>query len=376
MTPAELQQRSLSLGFAPAVWLGAEAPGGLALPSAKPAADTLYGPRGVWFDDDYFIVCDSGNHRILVWRGIPDADHAPAEVVLGHASFADEGPALLQLPTCAMVVEGNLIVADSWHHRLLIWDGVPRENNAAPARVIGQSSMDEITENRGRGVTDREGFYWPYAFGFAGGRFFVCDTGNRRVLAWPSLPEPGEPPRWLIGQDDWSGRGENRDGAVGPTSFRWPHAVAGDDESLYIADAGNHRVLGWTDAAAACAGAAPDLVLGQDDFASAKEWPYGPQAANVHRFPYCISFDGDRLAISDTANNRVLLHDPAPRVGVGIHADGVLAQPGFAENGENRWKSVVDDTLCWPYGMHLRGDVLAVADSGNNRVMIWKKGGL
>ena len=54
-------------------------------------------------------------------------------------------------------------------------------------------------------------------------------------------------------------------------------------------------------------------------------------------------------------------------------ADYVLAQPDFASNGENRWTSVQHNTLCWPYGMSMRGDTLAVSDSGNNRVMLWRK---
>ncbi|HOB49974.1 MAG TPA: hypothetical protein PKK01_11765, partial [Mycobacterium sp.] len=54
-------------------------------------------------------------------------------------------------------------------------------------------------------------------------------------------------------------------------------------------------------------------------------------------------------------------------------ADYVLAQHDFGSNGENRWTSVQRDTLCWPYGLSLRGNLLAVADSGNNRVMVWRR---
>jgi hypothetical protein len=54
-------------------------------------------------------------------------------------------------------------------------------------------------------------------------------------------------------------------------------------------------------------------------------------------------------------------------------ADHVLAQAGFAENGENRWSAVGDDTLGRPYGLSLRGDLLAVADSGNNRVVLRRR---
>ncbi len=115
-----------------------------------------------------------------------------------------------------------------------------------------------------------------------------------------------------------------------------------------------------------------DTVLGQPDFTSALEWPYGPHTSDRFRFPYSACLDGERLAVADTANNRVLLWDGLPIDGRG-GADHVLAQPDFSSNGENRWTSVQRDTLCWPYGLSLRGDMLAIADSGNNRVMIWRR---
>ena len=120
------------------------------------------------------------------------------------------------------------------------------------------------------------------------------------------------------------------------------------------------------------------MVLGQPDFSGSEEWPYGPHTNDRFRFPYAISLDAsggqERLAIADTANNRVLLWDGLPKGGEGVNgADYVLAQPDFSSNGENRWTSVQHDTLCWPYGLSLHGDTLAVADSGNNRVMIWRR---
>ena len=61
-------------------------------------------------------------------------------------------------------------------------------------------------------------------------------------------------------------------------------------------------------------------------------------------------------------------HDATP--------DAVLGQPSTAANGENRWEMVAADTLCWPYGLDwLRvgdTDLLAIADSGNNRVVVWE----
>ena len=203
-----------------------------------------------------------------------------------------------------------------------------------------------------------------------GSRFWVADTGNRRVLGWDGgIPDPGRPADIVLGQPDGTHREENRGGPAGPASFRWPHDIAGHDDLLLVADAGDHRILGWSPHPAADQPA--DLVLGQPDFASAAEWPYGPHTGDRFRFPYALGLDGERLVIADTANNRILVWEGVP--GDGRGADHVLAQPDFASNGENRWTSVQSDTLCWPYGISLRGDRFAVADSGNNRVMIWRR---
>ncbi len=76
--------------------------------------------------------------------------------------------------------------------------------------------------------------------------------------------------------------------------------------------------------------------------------------------------------MADTANNRILLWD-GPPAGPADGADGVLGQLTFSGNGENRWDAITDDSLCWPYGLTANGDHLAIADSGNNRVVIWAR---
>jgi hypothetical protein len=110
-------------------------------------------------------------------------------------------------------------------------------------------------------------------------------------------------------------------------------------------------------------------VLGQPDFHTAVEFPYVSQEGRL-RHPYAVA-GGASLAIADTANNRVLLWDEFP-LDDGV-ADVVLAQPDFGAAGENRWDAVAADTLCWPYGLARWGDELAIADSGNNRVVLWER---
>ena len=128
-------------------------------------------------------------------------------------------------------------------------------------------------------------------------------------------------------------------------------------------------MLGWTPAPREDRDAT--IVLGQADFTSSAELPYYPQGPAKLRFPYSLAMEGERLAVSDTANNRVLIWDHAPGIGAGSSADHVIGQDHFGANGENRWKAVTHDSLCWPYAIWLHRGRLAVADSGNNRVTLW-----
>lgn len=363
-------------GWTPHRLLGAPAPGGLALPAATPSRAWMYAPRGVFVDDHRVVVADTGNHRVLIWHRPPEHDEQPADVVLGQPDATTEGKAAggrgpergMHLPVGVLVHEGRLVVADAWHHRVLVWDELPQRDDVAPDLVLGQDGPSAVEPNRG-GAPSAAGLYWPFGVAVVGGRFWVADTGNRRVLGWDGgLPTHDRPADVVLGQPDPVHREENRGGPAGPASFRWPHAVTGTDERLLVADAGNHRLLGWSPHPGADAPA--DLLLGQPDFAASTEWPYGPHRGDRFRFPYAAVHDAGRLAVADTADNRVLLWDAVPTDG--RPADHVLGQPTFEAAGENRWSSVERDSLCWPYGLSLHGDLLAVADSGNNRVVLWR----
>jgi hypothetical protein len=290
----------------PGAWVGAPSRGGLALPDARPSASTLYAPRGVWLDDQRLVVVDSGNHRVLIWFDRPGGDHMPADVVLGQAGLDREGPRAggrgaangLHLPTGVMVIDGRLFVADAWHHRILVWDRIPEASDTPPDMVLGQPDAERVQPNAG-GAVSASTFYWPYGLGFVAGRFIVTDTGNRRVLVWNGVPEPGQPADAVIGQDAPDLALENRGGAPIAKSFRWPHAVAGDERTLFVADAGNHRVLAWSPLPDGDRDA--DAVIGQCDFTSNAEFPYIRQTSHSLRFPYALASDDRWLLVADTA---------------------------------------------------------------------------
>ena len=88
--------------------------------------------------------------------------------------------------------------------------------------------------------------------------------------------------------------------------------------------------------------------------------------------PYALASLGSDLVVADTANSRILGFGD---LSMAAHADRLTAQPDFAAKGDNRWGIAERDTVCWPYGMSSLGNTVAIADSGNNRVLIWDVAG-
>lgn len=361
----------------PVLEFGSKSPGGLMLPDAKPLAHSMYAPRGAAFlPGGGLAICDTGNHRILLWRQIPASSHAPADVVLGQPSFTTEGPNAggqgapngLHLPCGIAAIGGRLFVCDAWNHRVLIWNSIPTESSTPPDVALGQPDLESGTKNRG-GAVGPSGLDCPYGLASVEGDLYVADTQNRRVLVWDGIPAEDRPADRVMGQDDFTHSEENRASGPGPHTYRWPHAIASVDGALFIADAGNHRILGWSKGRDRLGPA--DILVGQESFDTAWEMPHVPQGPRRLRFPYGLVTDGSQLICADTANNRVLTFaHPVPQQGA--EATAVLGQHSFDSAGENRWDVIAPDTLCWPYGLAMQDDLLAVCDSGNNRVVLWR----
>lgn len=343
-----------------------------------PNPSSLFGPRGVCLHPDgSFWVADTGHHRLLGWRTCPDSDNTPADIVIGQKGFLSEGrngkgpvgPATLNVPTGICAWGEGLAVADAWNHRVLLWRRTPTHSHAPADIVLGQTDMTGGLANRGADSASAVTLNWPYAVAEIDGTLFVGDTGNRRVLAWSSVEANGAPADLVLGQTDFDSRDENAGTSVGSLGMRWPHAIARWKDGLAVADAGNNRIMLWRDAPAT-SGAPCDDVIGQAD-ASACDHngaSYYPSAATLN-MPYAIAVSGENLVVADTANSRLIAFDTAE---TGAAAYGLAGQPDFAAKGDNRWGLPQRDSLCWPYGLSLRGSTIAIADSGNNRVLLWE----
>jgi hypothetical protein len=77
------------------------------------------------------------------------------------------------------------------------------------------------------------------------------------------------------------------------------------------------------------------------------------------------------VIVADTANSR-LLGFATDGLATGCPAVALAAQNTFNDKGDNRWNPAVRDSLCWPYAVSHCNNTIVVADSGNNRVLLWQ----
>lgn len=303
----------------PAVVLGGHDPfsGGL-----EPSATTMYGPRGAFLagDDGPLWVADTGHHRLLGWRSRPRQDGTPADWVLGQPDFQTEGrnagldratARTMNMPTGVhRFGDRGLMVADSWNNRVLIWSSAPTLGGAEPDLILGQASPEAQEPNRGTDQPRADTMHWPFAALVVDGRLYVADAGNRRILGWRSLPtETGQPADFVLGQPDLEARSDNAGGPADARTMRWPHDLTVTEGKLAVADAGNNRILIFTGAPEDNHVAA-ETVLGQPDFAGVdhNRGEYLPTERALN-MPYALDAAGAALAIVDTANSRLVGFD-------------------------------------------------------------------
>lgn len=331
------------------------------------AANTLDAPFGRAGEGSLWVP-DQGNNRVLGFNATPQGNGAAGDFALGQPDLvtttAAVTPNKMSAPTDVWRQGTRLLVADRGNNRVLLWNGLPTSNGAAPNVVIGQP--DFVSNGA---ATTQAGLSQPASVCIGGGRVFVADFANNRVLIWNSLPvADGTPANVVVGQADFVSAGAGTTAATlnGPTS------VWSDGNRLVVCDSNNHRVLIFSPVPAAN-GAAASVVVGQPDFVTAAA---GAGAAGLSS-PASVFATGSQLLVADRGNNRVLNYAPLPLANQPA-ATSVLGQDGFANTTANDddQNGAMDAapsnrTLNTPTGVMLRGRLLFVTDQGNHRVLLF-----
>jgi uncharacterized protein (TIGR03437 family) len=262
-----------------------------------------------------------------------------------------------------------LVVADTDNNRVLIWNSIPTTNGAPANIVLGQTSFTAITSPPQVSQSAMRG---PEGVWIQGNRLFVADTLDNRILIWNSIPtQNNQPADVVLGQPDFKTVQSAKVTVTPVTSASdiiSPTGVSSDGTHLFVADLGQNRVLIWNSIPTQNNQPA-DVEIGQPDMTTAvannsfsgtaatsstdttdKETPvlcttpngtdsastpnptYPQRCAATLDFPRYVLSDGTRLFVADSGNDRVLVYNTIPAQNA-ARADVILGQPDeFTDN--------------------------------------------
>jgi sugar lactone lactonase YvrE len=293
----------------------------------------------------------------------------PASSVLGQPDLVSgssgSAPNRLKYPEAVAVdpTTGKVFVADSGNYRILRFSSTAALSSGSfPEAVIGQPNFTANSLNQGGAAgANTLGFGYQITVD-RNGRLWVADTENHRVLCFvaASFLANNPPADYVFGQPNFTTV------TAGTTVAKMnnPGGVAiGPDDSLWVADIDNHRVLRFGDISGKASGANANNVLGQAGFNT--DTP--ATSATAMSAPFSVSVDSSgRLWVADTSNRRVLRFDNAAALANGSPANGVLGQVNFT----NALVGTNSISLAGPYGVLAGPDgTVYVGDYSNGRIM-------
>jgi hypothetical protein len=333
---------------------------------------TFNGTNGVASDGTHLIVADRLNHRVLIWNTFPTTNKQPADVVLGQPDFGTATANTGGISGHSMtepfvwVGGGKLFVSDRNNHRVLVWNAIPTQNQADADLVLGQPDKGSNTDNNGG--LDEKAISDPGRGWVDGTRLLLPDAANHRVLIWNTMPTTDNAAAEVVlGQSSMSLNSPNAGGTVGLAGLDGPLAVYASGSTIAVADTNNNRVAVWT-SAITTNGQPANLILGQTSTTGNASNAGGVSASSAFN-PCSIAGDGTNLIVTDQSNHRVLIYPTVPTM-TGAPASFVVGQPDMVSNRANNG-GVSASTFSSPAAISMVGTKFAIADSSAARVLLW-----
>lgn len=317
-------------------------------------------------------VSDRNNNRVLAWNDVAAfKKRMPAAKVFGQpnafSNLANNGgiseAALNQPRALAVDAAGNLYVADQGNHRVLVYNA-PFSSDSVADGVFGQAG-NFTTNTCNQGGISADSLCTPGGLAFdAGGNLYISDFSNNRVLKY-NAPFIDTTADGVYGQADSFTSGTANLGGLTANSLSGPRGLAFDgDGNLFVADAGNNRVLAFNKTSA---DTAADKVFGQVDKFTTNGCNLVALNAESLCSPRFVAINSaNTVFIADSGNNRVLKFNSP--LSTDRSADAVFGQ-GNRFNTSS-CKTLGPDSLCGPDGIAIdAADNLYVADTIRNRVL-------
>jgi uncharacterized protein (TIGR03437 family) len=349
-------------------------PAGMNSP-AKVAIDYTHTPFALY-------VADTANNRVLVWKDSVNFHNGdPADMVIGqtnlYTSVANVDTPGGQTPTSTslsaprgVVVDfaGNLWVADSGNNRVLHYiRPVAQSGRIASDTVLGQTDFNSSNS----ASVNATSLKLPVGLALGpNGNLFVADAGNNRVLEFQAGPSNHTAAIRVYGQTSFTAG--SAPASPSAQTLNSPEGIFVDPAAnLYIADSGANRVVIIPDTLVAGSTANPAAyVIGQDTF-NATSGGSGTQM----RLPSDVTADSSgNIYVCDQGYNRILIFPSLIfLLTSGGVAKAVIGQQNLGGSAVN-WNTTdgraTPEGLAIPFSVFLdRRDTLYVSDSGNNRVV-------
>ena len=252
------------------------------------------------------------DHRLFVWRNLPDESGAAPDVVYHFCWYSNEDAA--RRHHCRDIfgawdnaLHGELF-ALAGRTRLLIWTELPLEGNLPAYDFKGGVGSVQFEELTGVAMDDTY--------------FYVADKRANLVYVWAGIPDgthepvatlPASQPTRLSSDGTWLAANSTMGHGAqlyrvdqiatsgvpstvgGSGTFNLPEGTTVDDGHLFVADTGNSQLLVWRDVADAIAGRSADAILG----ASGASDILPEISRNQMFWPAATSFDGDYLWVGE-----------------------------------------------------------------------------
>ncbi|MBI3397588.1 hypothetical protein HY045_03875, partial [Candidatus Woesebacteria bacterium] len=331
---------------------------------SPPTARSILYPTGIVVIGGKLVVLDGNNSRVLIYNSIPVTNNVSADVVIGQADFVSNTrnttASSFFYPVHLSTDGTKLFISDNSNHRVLVYNSLPTTNNASADVVIGQPDMTtsycDTTAALFCAAYDAE--YDPDTK-----KLVITDRDNQRVLIYNSVPTTnGASADVVVGNSNMTGST-----AGVTTTFGFLEAAKIINGKLLVADTPQNRVLIWN-SVPTTNGATADVVIGQSSMSSTSANQGGTAGPNTLYKPSYISWDGHRLYISDWYNDRILVYNGIPTSN-NASADMVIGQASFTADNTS---PITQSNLTFPEGAtYVYGDQLFVADSYNNRILIY-----
>jgi len=323
-------------------------------------------------------VADNHNNRVLGYNNAAAfLNGAPADIVIGQPNFTTGSSQAcrpfglatafnLCSPTgVAVDAQGNLYVADELDNRVLKFQA-PVTTGKAASLVIGQPDFASTTCNTGLAAPTANTLCGPWNLATdPAGNLYVADAGNSRVLEYPKPQSPNPSAANVFGQPGFTSSGCNQKGNPSIATLCQPTGVAVDANGrLFVADYNNNRVLKYSPLTAPLA----SLVYGQGGSFTANNCNGGGVGAASLCKPAGVAVDlNGNVYVADAGNNRILQYDPNS-----VDASMVFGQGGFFTTAKPNLGGTAPSAASLSLPLWLAVDSqgnLYAADAGNNRVI-------